>query len=78
MARHILLAITLMGIGAALNSPARAVQDAPLCENTFANCVGGCANRGGGTYVNRCMSACDKRVNKCLIRAHEAFVFGGR
>jgi hypothetical protein len=78
MARHILLAFTLLGIGALSGAPARAVPDAPRCEDTFANCVGRCANPGGGTYVNKCMSACDWHVNKCLVRAHDRFDFGRR
>jgi hypothetical protein len=72
MARHLFFAITLMGIGALLNSPAKAVTDAPRCENNAANCVGRCANPGAGTNQNKCMSHCDRQVTKCLIRAHDA------
>jgi hypothetical protein len=72
MARHLFFAITLMGIGVLLNSPAKAVPDAARCEDSAANCVGRCANRGAGTNQNRCMLYCDRRVTRCLIRAHDA------
>ncbi len=79
MARHLFFAIALMGIGALPNSQARAVTDAPHCEDNAANCVGRCANPGGGTYQNRCMSRCDQQIARCLIRAHDAplSVIGG-
>jgi hypothetical protein len=69
MARHLFFAITLIGI---LNSPAEAVPDAARCESQVANCVGSCANPGGGTNDNRCMSYCSRQVSRCLIRAHRA------
>lgn len=72
MARQLFFAITLMGIGVFLNSPARAVLDAARCEDNAANCVGRCANRGAGTNHNKCMLYCDRRVTRCLIRAHDA------
>jgi hypothetical protein len=72
MARHFFFAIALIGIGGFLNSPAKAVTDAAQCENRAANCVGRCANRGGGTNDNRCMGHCDRRVAVCLVRAHGA------
>jgi hypothetical protein len=72
MARHLFFAITLMGIGMLLNSPAEAVIDAPRCENNAANCVGRCANPGAGTNQNKCMWSCDRQVTRCLIRAHDA------
>jgi hypothetical protein len=72
MARHLFFAITLMGIGMLLNSPAGAVQDAAQCEDQAANCVGRCANPGGGTNQNKCMLYCDRQVTRCLIRAHGA------
>jgi hypothetical protein len=72
MARHLFFAITLMGIGVLLNSPAAAVKDAAQCEDQAANCVGRCANPSGGTNQNKCMLYCDRRVTSCLIRAHDA------
>jgi hypothetical protein len=72
MARHLFFAIALMGIGVLLNSPAKAVLDAPRCEDNAANCVGRCANPGGGTNQNKCMLYCDRQVTRCLIRAHDA------
>ena len=72
MARHLFFAITLMGIGVLLNSPAEAVQDAAQCEDQAANCVGRCDNPGGGTYQNKCMSYCDRQATSCMIRAYDA------
>jgi hypothetical protein len=72
MARQLFFAITLIGIGVLLNSPAKAVLDAPRCEDNAANCVGRCANPGGGTNQNKCMLYCDRQVTRCLIRAHGA------
>jgi hypothetical protein len=43
MARHRFFAITLIGIGVLLNSPAEAVTNAFRCEDQVANCVGRCA-----------------------------------
>jgi hypothetical protein len=71
MARHLFFAITLIGTGVLLNSPAEAVT-AVRCEDQAANCVGRCANPTGGWNQNKCMSHCDRRVTACLIRAHGA------
>ncbi len=71
MVRHLFFAITLMGTGVLLNSPAEAVT-AARCEDQAANCMGRCANPGGGTNNNKCMSHCDRQVSRCLIRAHDA------
>jgi len=71
MARHLFFAITLIGIGVLLNSPAEAVT-AARCEDRAANCVGGCANPTGGWYQNKCMRYCERPVTSCLIRAHGA------
>ena len=72
MARHLFFAITLIGTGVLLNSPAEAVIDAARCEDQAANCVGRCANPGGGTNDNKCMTYCDRQVTRCLVRAHDA------
>jgi hypothetical protein len=72
MARQLFFAVTLIGIGVLLISPAGAVANAPRCENSAANCVGRCANPGGGANHNKCMSSCDRQVKICLIRAHDA------
>jgi hypothetical protein len=72
MARHLFFAITLIGIGVLLNSTAEAVPDAAQCEDQAANCVGRCANRGGGTNDNKCMNHCNRQVTRCLVRAHDA------
>jgi hypothetical protein len=72
MARHFFFAIALMGIGMFLNSPSAAVTDAARCEDRAANCVGRCANPGGGTNNNKCMWYCDRQVTRCMIRVHGA------
>jgi hypothetical protein len=71
MARQLFFAITLIGLGLLLNSPAEAVKDAAQCEDQAANCVGRCANPGGGANNNKCMWHCDRRVTRCLIRVHD-------
>ena len=70
MARQLFFAITLMGIGMVLNSPAEAFPDAMRCEDQAANCVGRCANPGGGTNNSKCMLYCDRHVISCLVRAY--------
>jgi hypothetical protein len=72
MARHLFFAITFIGIGVLFNSPAKAVTDVAHCENNSSNCVGRCANPGGGANNNKCMWHCDRQVTRCLIRAHDA------
>jgi hypothetical protein len=72
MARQFFFAITLMGIATLLGSPAAAVPDAARCEDQAANCLGRCANPNSGTGHNRCLSYCDRQVNRCLIRAFSA------
>jgi hypothetical protein len=69
MSQHLLFAIALMGL---LNSPAKAVMSDARCEDQAANCVGRCANPGGGEYDNKCMRHCERQVNRCLIRAYGA------
>ena len=73
MARHLFFAIPLIGIAALLNSPTAAVTNAALCENQAANCVGRCANPGGGVNDNKCMAYCDRYLTRCLTRAHDAW-----
>ena len=72
MARYLLLAITLIGIGVLLSSPAKAVTNAARCEDQAANCVGRCVNPGGGTNNNKCMWYCDRQVTRCLTCVHSA------
>jgi hypothetical protein len=67
MARHLFFAITLIGTGVLLNSPAEAVS-AARCEDQAANCIGRCANPMGGANQNKCMRYCDRQVIRCLIR----------
>ena len=71
MARHLFFTIALIGTGVLLYTPAEAVT-AARCEDQAANCVGTCANPGAGTFQNRCMSYCTRRVASCLIRAYDA------
>jgi hypothetical protein len=69
MARHLFFAITLIGTGVLLNSPAEAVT-AARCEDQAANCRGRCANPTGG--ADQCVLYCDRLVTRCLVRAHRA------
>jgi hypothetical protein len=62
MARHLFLVITLIGIGVFRNSPAKAVMSDARCEDQAANCIGRCANPGGGEYDNKCMRSCERQV----------------
>jgi len=71
MARHLFFAISLIGTGVLLNSPAEAVT-AFRCEDQAANCVGRCANPSGGVNDDKCMRYCDRQVTRCLIRANDA------
>ena len=71
MARHLFFAIILIGTVTFLNSPAGAVT-AARCEDQTANCIGRCANPGGGTNDSKCMNSCGRQVNRCLIRAYDA------
>jgi hypothetical protein len=71
MTRHLFFAITLIGTGVLLNSPAEAVT-AFRCEDRAAQCVGRCANPVGGVFQNNCMHYCDRRVTGCMIRAYDA------
>jgi hypothetical protein len=57
MARHLFFAITLIGTGVLLNSPAEAVT-AARCEDQTAQCVGRCANPLLGCMrTNACATA---------------------
>ena len=69
MARQLFFAITIIGVSF-LNSSAEA--NAARCEDQASNCVGRCANPGGGTNNNKCMGYCDRQVTRCLIRADRA------
>ncbi len=72
MARHLFFAITLIGIGVLLNSPAEAVPDAARCEDQAANCLGRCVNPSGGTGQNKCLSYCEMRCSTLKVRSPEA------
>jgi hypothetical protein len=71
MARHLFFAITLIGTGVLLNTPAEAVT-AAQCQDQTANCIGRCANPSGGANRSPCMSYCDRQVTSCMIRAYDA------
>ena len=70
MTPRLFFATTLIGTGMLLCSPAGATTDYQ-CEDRAANCVGRCANPGGGANQNKCMWYCDRRVTSCLIRVDE-------
>ena len=77
MARHLFLAITLIGIGGLLNSPAQAMTPV-RCDDQAARCSL-CTNPHGGAYPsNKCLSSCDWKVTACLVRAHDAARRWGR
>ena len=71
MARHLFLAITLIGVAGLLNSPAQAIY--PLrCDDLAASCTL-CPNRYGGAFPsNKCVISCDRKVTACVVRAYEA------
>jgi hypothetical protein len=69
MARHLFFAITLIGIGVLLNSPAEAMSGA-RCEDQNANCLGRCPDPSGQASQNKCVTHCDRQATKCWIRAH--------
>jgi hypothetical protein len=73
MTRQLFFAIALIGIAALLNSAAEAAT-ALQCEDKAANCVGRCADKTGGAgdrwgHQTRCLPACDRQLNRCIIRA---------
>jgi hypothetical protein len=74
MTRHLFLAITLIGTGVLLMSPAGAVT--PLqCEDRAVNCGARCTDFTGGAgdfrgHQNRCIAYCAWQVNRCLSNAH--------
>ena len=71
MARHLLLAITLIGLAGLLNSPAQAMLPV-RCDDLAARCTL-CPNPYGGAFPsNRCVLACDRKVTACLVRANAA------
>jgi hypothetical protein len=72
MTRHLFFAITLMGTGVLLNSPADAAT-ALQCEDRIANCIGRCADRTGGAgdwggHQNKCLPHCDRQLTRCTLR----------
>jgi hypothetical protein len=74
MTRHLFFAITLIGTGVLLCSPAEAAT-AFRCEDQAANCVGRCANFTAGAgdfrgHQNQCMRYCDRQVTRCLANAY--------
>jgi hypothetical protein len=60
MTRHLFFAITLIGTGVPLNSQAE-IAATFRCEDQAANCVGRCANPGGGANDNKCMRPATSR-----------------
>ena len=72
MTRQLFFAITLIGTGVLLNSPAGAQQW--QCEDKFANCLGRCTDKAGGAgdwmgHQSKC-SRCDWQVIKCYRNAN--------
>jgi hypothetical protein len=71
MARHLSFAITLVGTGALLNSPAEAVT-AARCQDQSANCIGRCDNPGGGVNNNKCMRPAGDQLYDTRVRRGSA------
>ena len=71
MARHLFFAITIIGTGVFLNSPAQAVTTA-RCGDQAANCIGRCANPSGGANQSPCMNSCDRQSTSCMVHAYDA------
>jgi hypothetical protein len=74
MTRHLFLAITLIGTGVLLSSPASAVTGAQ-CEEQGVNCEDRCSDITGGAgafrgHVHNCIQHCARQVNACLVNAH--------
>ena len=72
MTRQLFFTITLIGTAVLLNSAAEAVT-AQQCEDKAANCLGSCADRAAGAgdwrgQRSKCLP-CDRRLNRCIIRA---------
>jgi hypothetical protein len=72
MTRHLFFAITVIGAGGLLNSPAEAQQW--QCEDRASNCLGRCANRTGGAgdlggHQIKCLSYCDRQLIRCVDNA---------
>ena len=77
MARHLFLAITLMGVAGLFNSPVQAMVPV-RCDDQAARC-NLCANPYGGAYPsNKCLASCDRKVTACLVRANDAARRWGR
>jgi hypothetical protein len=70
MVRHLIFAITFIGVGVLGTPSAEAALDAARCQDRAANCVGRCHNPFGGANQNKCMWYCDRHVTSCLERAH--------
>jgi len=75
MTRHLFFAITLIGTGVLLNSPAAAQQW--QCEDKNANCLGRCADKAGGAgdwggHQSKCMR-CDRQLIACYIRRYRSW-----
>ena len=74
MTRHLFFAITLIGTGVLLVSPAGAAT-ALQCEDHAVNCEARCTDFTGGAgdfrgHQNKCLSYCARQVNRCLGNAH--------
>jgi hypothetical protein len=80
MTRQLFFAITLIGTGVLLNSPA--VAQEWQCEDKAANCLGGCIDKVGGAgddwrgHQSKCLR-CDRQLIKCvrnaIMRRHSSY-----
>ena len=62
MTQHLFFVITLIATWVFFNSAAEANSfNSFQCEDRAANCMGRCANPGGGVNDNKCMVSCDRQ-----------------
>lgn len=74
MARHLFLAIALMGTGVLFIAPADAAT-ALQCEDRAVSCGDRCADVTGGAgdsggHQNKCIRYCGRQVSSCLSNAY--------
>jgi hypothetical protein len=74
MARHLLLAIALIGTGVLLSARADAAT-ALRCEDQAVSCGDRCADVTGGAgdsggHQNKCIHFCARQVSRCLSNAY--------
>ena len=74
MTRHLFFAITLIGTGMLLCSPAEATREDGNVRTRAANCLGRCADKAGGAgdwggHQSKCLKRCDRQLIRCVRNA---------